>query len=57
MPRGRPAAPIELNDDDETQLMSLANARALPHGLVQHAKIVLADDEASIAIANLLKLK
>jgi transposase len=40
------------------QLMSLANSRALPHGLVQRAQIVLAcaDGEPSTAIAERLKL-
>jgi putative transposase len=58
MPRGRPVAPIVLNDDERMQLMSLANSRALPHGLVQRAQIVLAcaDGEPSTAIAERLKL-
>ena len=58
MPRGRPVAPIVLNDDERMQLMSLANSRALPHGLVQRAHIVLAcaDGEPSTAIAERLKL-
>lgn len=58
MPRGRPVAPIVLNDDEKKQLVSLANSRALPHGLVQRAQIVLAcaDGEANIAIAKRLKL-
>lgn len=58
MPRGRPVAPIVLNDDEKMQLMSLANSRALPHGLVQRAQIVLAcaDGEANVAIAERLKL-
>ena len=58
MPRGRPVAPIVLDDDEKMQLMSLAKSRALPHGLVQRAQIVLAcaDGEANIAIAKRLKL-
>jgi len=58
MPRGRPVAPILLNDDEKTQLMSLANSRALPHGLVQRAQIVLAcaDGEANSSIADRVKL-
>jgi len=58
MPRGRPVAPIVLNDDERTQLMSLANSRTLPHGLVSRAQIVLAcaDGEPSAAIAKRLKL-
>lgn len=58
MPRGRPVAPIVLNDDERLQLLSLANSRALPHGLVRRAQIVLAcaDGEANSAIARRLKL-
>jgi len=58
MARGRPVAPIQLNDEERTQLMSLANSRSLPHGLVQRAQIVLAcaDGEANSQIAARLKL-
>jgi len=58
MPRGRPVAPIVLDENERKQLMSLANSRALPHGMVQRAQIVLAcaDGEANIAIAKRLKL-
>lgn len=58
MARGRPVAPIQLNDEERTQLMSLANSRSLPHGLVQRAKIVLAcaDGEANCDIATRLQL-
>lgn len=41
MARGRPVAPIQLNDEERTRLMSLANSRSLPHGLAQRAQIVL----------------
>ena len=58
MPRGRPVAPVVLNDDEKLQLLSLANSRALPHGLVQRAQIILAcaQGEANSAIAKRLKL-
>jgi len=58
MPRGRPVVPIVLNEDEKMQLESLAKSRALPHGLVQRAQIVLAsaDGEANVAIAKRLKL-
>ena len=42
MLRGRPIEPVVLTDDEEFQLLSLANSRALPHGLVRPAQIVLA---------------
>jgi putative transposase len=58
MPRGRPVAPIVLNDEEKSQLLSLAQSRALPHGLVRRAQIVLAcaDGEANSSIARRLKL-
>jgi putative transposase len=58
MPRGRPVAPIVLNDDEKSQLLSLAHSRALPHGLVRRAQIVLAcaEGEANSAIARRLRL-
>lgn len=58
MPRGRPLAPITLSDDEKRQLLSLANSRALPHGLVQRAHIVLAcaEGEPNSAIAKRLRL-
>ncbi len=58
MPRGRPVAPIVLNDNEKLQLLSLANSRALPYGLVRRAGIVLAcaDGEANSSIAKRLKL-
>ena len=53
MPRGRPMAPLVLTDDEGAQLLSLANSRALPHGLVRRAQIVLAcaQGEANASIA------
>ncbi len=58
MPRGRPVAPIVLNDNEKLQLLSLANSRALPYGLVRRAQIILAcaDGEANSSIAKRLKL-
>lgn len=58
MPRGRPVSPIQLSDDENSQLLSLANSRSLPHGLVQRAQIVLAcaQGEANSAIAKRLRL-
>ena len=58
MPRGRPAVPITLGEAEKTQLLSLANSRALPHGLVQRAQIVLAcaEGETSSAIAKRMHL-
>ena len=58
MPRGRPVAPIVLNDNEKLQLLSLANSRALPYGLLRRAQIVLAcaDGEANSSIAKRLKL-
>jgi len=58
MPRGRPMAPVVLTDDEESQLLSLANSRSLPHGLVQRAQIVLAcaRGEANVSIARRMGL-
>ena len=42
MPRGRPIEPVVLTDDEKDQLLSLANSRSLPHGVVRRAQIVLA---------------
>jgi putative transposase len=42
MPRGRPVAPIVLNESEESELSSIARSRSLPHSLVQRAQIVLA---------------
>ena len=58
MPRGRPMEPLVLTDDEESQLLSLANSRSLPHGLVQRARIVLAcaQGEANTSIARRMRL-
>jgi len=47
-----------LNEDEKAQLLSLANSRTLPHGLVRRAQIVLAcaDGEANSSIARRMKL-
>ena len=59
MPRGRPMEPLVLTDDEESQLLSLANSRSLPHGLVQRARIVLAcaQGEANTSIARRMRLE
>ena len=58
MPRGRPIVPIRLTEQEQTQLLSLAHSRSLPHGLVQRAQIVLASaaGESNAAIAKRLRL-
>ena len=58
MPRGRPVTPVVLNDDEKSQLLSLANSRSLPHGLVQRAQIVLAcaQGDANSSIASRMHL-
>ena len=58
MPRGRPVEPITLTEEEKTELMSLATSRALPHGLVRRAQIILAcaQGEANISIARRLRL-
>ena len=40
MPRGRTLAPLALGEDDNAQLLTLANSRSLPHGIVRRAQIV-----------------
>lgn len=57
MPRGRPRQfELQLNELERAQLTALANSRALAHGLVRRAQIVLrsADREPSRAIAESL---
>ena len=39
MPRGRPIEPVVLTDDEKDQLLSLANSRSLPHGVVRRAQM------------------
>ena len=58
MPRGRPIEPVVLTDDEKDQLLSLANSRSLPHGVVRRAQIVLAcaQGEANASIARRMRL-
>jgi transposase len=54
MPRGRPRTfELSLSDPERAQLTALASSRALPHGLVRRAQIILrsAGGEANTAIA------
>src|SRR4030043_624565 len=41
MRTGRPKSPITLSKEENEQLISIANSRSLPHGLVRRARIVL----------------
>ena len=54
----RQVVPIALDEQERNQLVSLAQSRSLPHGLVRRAQIVLAcaDGEAGTVIAQRLKL-
>ena len=45
MPRGRPIEPVVLTDDEKDQLLSLANSRSLPHGVV----LACAQGEANVS--------
>jgi putative transposase len=57
MPRGRPRKfELTLSEPARAQLMAFANSRALPHGLVRRAQIILrsADGETNKAIAESL---
>ena len=58
MPRGRTLAPLALGEDDQAQLLTLANSRSLPHGIVRRAQIVLAcaEGETNASIARRLRL-
>ena len=58
MPRGRPIEPVVLTDDEKDRLLSLANSRSLPHGVVRRAQIVLAcaQGEANASIARRMRL-
>ena len=58
MAPGRPIAPLVLDDTEKSQLLSLANARSLPHGLVRRAQIVLAcaEGEPNASIARRMRL-
>ena len=58
MPRGRPTAPLILGEEDQAQLLGIAQSRSLPHGVVRRAQIVLAcaQGESNASIAKRLKL-
>ena len=58
MSRGRRAVPVALNDDEKNQLLSITRSRALPHGIVRRAQIVLAcaEGETNASIAKRMKL-
>jgi putative transposase len=58
MPRGRPIAPLSLNEEEKVDLLSIANSRSLPHGIVSRAQIVLAcsEGEPNSSIAKRMKL-
>ena len=54
MPRGRPVAPVSLNEEEKSHLLSIARSRSLPHAVVQRAQIVLAcaNGESNTTIAE-----
>ncbi len=58
MPRGRPVKPVVLAEEEKAQLVSLANSRSLPHGLVRRAQIVLAcaEGESNSSIAGRMRV-
>lgn len=58
MPAGRPTEPVVMTEEVRQQIESLANSRAMPHGLVRRAKIVLmaAEGESNKVIAEKLGL-
>lgn len=58
MPRGRPITPLVLREEDQAQLLSIAQSRSLPHGVVRRAQIVLAcaEGESNASIARRMKL-
>lgn len=58
MRSGRPKQPLVLTPEERQHLESLASSRALPHGLVQRAKIVVmaADGMSNTCIAQRLRL-
>lgn len=57
MPTGRPKAELILSNDEREQLLSLARSRALPHGIVARAKVVLwsAEGQSNSEIATRLQ--
>ena len=58
MPRGRPVKAVVLTEEERAQLVSLANSRSLPHGLVRRAQIVLAcaEGESNSSIAGRMRV-
>jgi len=54
MPRGRPVAPVSLDDAERQELLGMARSRSLPHGLARRARIVLlcGDGESNLAVAG-----
>src|SRR4030042_6599008 len=58
MIKGRPKLPIILEEQDRRQLLSLAQSRSLPHGLVNRARLVLlaAEGRSNLSIAEKLGL-
>ena len=42
MPRGRQLPPVVLTDDEREQLNAVSQSTAMPHGLVQRARMILA---------------
>ena len=58
MARGRPVAPIVLNDNEKSQLLDIARSRSLPYGVVQRAQIVLAcgEGEPNSSIAQRMRV-
>jgi len=58
MPRGRVLTELKLSEEQRLQLLSIANSRSMPHGIVRRAKIVLAsaDGETNTSIAKRMRL-
>ena len=58
MPRGRPVAPVHLEDAEREELLGMVRSRSLPHGLARRARIVLlcADGESNVAVAGRMGL-
>ena len=56
MPRGRPVAPVHLEDAEREQLLGMVRSHSLPCGLARRARIVLlcADGESNLAVAEVI---
>ena len=56
MSQGHLTTPIRLDDQGKDQLRSMVRSRSQPHGMVQHARIVLAcaEGESHVAIGSRL---